>query len=171
MNSTFITFSDNYYRYKGLGTDGKRCLSIGGYESAWLADLVIAYILENCESHFNDLHYSGIYRDDGLLIFPGVQTSHSVNQWLQEFQTLVDSLVGTCANIKLWQNSGNLVFHHPCPTFPYLDMEMSWNDCGQLSFNIHLKPNQQLLYVNLPASTQDRALKPYIREWSNAFAA
>jgi len=41
MNSTFVTFADKYYRYKGLGATGKKCFLIGGYESAWLVDLVI----------------------------------------------------------------------------------------------------------------------------------
>ena len=32
--------------------------------------------------------------------------------------------------------------------FPYLDMEMFWNDRGELVFQIHLKPNQKLKYLN-----------------------
>ena len=26
--------------------------------------------------------------------------------------------------------------------FPYLDMEMYWNDSGKLKFQVHMKPNQ-----------------------------
>jgi hypothetical protein len=42
-------------------------LTIGGYESAWLADLVAAFVLENCEDLFEEAIYDGIYRDDGLV--------------------------------------------------------------------------------------------------------
>jgi hypothetical protein len=31
---------------------------------------------------------------------------------------------------------------------PFLDMEMSWNDEGELKFGVHLKPNQELKYLN-----------------------
>ena len=43
-------------------------LAIGGYESAWLADLVASYVFERCSLSFrNTMHYK-IYRDDGLAI-------------------------------------------------------------------------------------------------------
>lgn len=32
--------------------------------------------------------------------------------------------------------------------FPYLDMEMYWNKRGELKFQVHLKPNQKLKYLN-----------------------
>ena len=32
--------------------------------------------------------------------------------------------------------------------FPYLDMEMYWNERGELKFKLHLKPNQKLKYLN-----------------------
>jgi hypothetical protein len=38
------------------------------------------------------------------------------------------------------------------PAFPYLDMEMYWSGRGQLRFRVHLKPNQQLLYLNRGSS-------------------
>jgi hypothetical protein len=39
------------------------------YESAWLADLVAAYILEQVDEKFSDTHFFGMYRDDGLVVF------------------------------------------------------------------------------------------------------
>jgi hypothetical protein len=46
-----------------------RGLAIGGFESAWLADVVASYLLENTCSHFNgNTVYRGIYRDDGLVV-------------------------------------------------------------------------------------------------------
>jgi hypothetical protein len=38
------------------------------------------------------------------------------------------------------------------PAFPYLDMEMYWSGRGQLRFRVHLKPNQQLLYLSRGSS-------------------
>jgi len=35
---------------------------------------------------------------------------------------------------------------HRC-AFPYLDMEMFWLQ-GELNFRVHLKPNQELRYLN-----------------------
>jgi hypothetical protein len=32
--------------------------------------------------------------------------------------------------------------------FPFLDMEMSWDDEGNLKFSVHMKPNQELKYLN-----------------------
>jgi len=46
MGNTLLTFVDKYYEYGGDESVEERGLTIGGYESAWLADLVMAYILE-----------------------------------------------------------------------------------------------------------------------------
>ena len=41
-----INFQDTYYKYRGNETDVEdKGLMIGGYESAWLTDLVAAFIL------------------------------------------------------------------------------------------------------------------------------
>jgi hypothetical protein len=35
------------------------------------------------------------------------------------------------------------------PSFPYLDMKLYWRETtGDLQFRVHLKPNQQLKYLN-----------------------
>ena len=36
--------------------------------------------------------------------------------------------------------------------FPYLDMEMYWGKNGELLFRVHLKPNQELKYLNNDSS-------------------
>ena len=33
-------------------------------------------------------------------------------------------------------------------TFPYLDLEFLWNADGELEYQVHRKPNQQLKYLN-----------------------
>jgi hypothetical protein len=62
---------DEYWEYSGDKSVEERGLTIGGYESAWLADLVAAYILENSTELFEISKYYGIYRDDGLNVLIG----------------------------------------------------------------------------------------------------
>jgi hypothetical protein len=44
MGHTLLTFVDKYYEIGGDVDVKDRGLTFGGYESAWLADLCIAYI-------------------------------------------------------------------------------------------------------------------------------
>jgi len=60
MQSTLLTFVDKYYEYDGDKDPEEKGLTIGGYESAWLADLVGAYILDNTKSHFRKTKYYGL---------------------------------------------------------------------------------------------------------------
>ena len=75
------------------------------YESAWLADLVAAFILEETKNEFTETKYYGIYRDDGLVILNGKKSTAEIENWLQTFQqkvneTLQDNgLIFTCC---LW---------------------------------------------------------------------
>ena len=41
MGSTFLCFKDQYYEYNGGALVDEKGLAIGGYESAFLADLVV----------------------------------------------------------------------------------------------------------------------------------
>jgi hypothetical protein len=55
MGHTLCTFHGRYFEYNGVNGDSdpnERALTIGGFESAWLADLVAAYILEMTFHHF-----------------------------------------------------------------------------------------------------------------------
>ena len=47
MSHTLIIFINEYYEYSGSNNPENRGLIIGGYESAWLADLVESYKLDN----------------------------------------------------------------------------------------------------------------------------
>ena len=51
MNNTFITFVNKYYEYRGDTEGDERGLTTGGFESAWLADLVASYIFEKIEKN------------------------------------------------------------------------------------------------------------------------
>ena len=52
MSTTFIQFSDQYWLYGGGMTVDEKGLTIGGFESAWLADLVAAYIFSKFPGPF-----------------------------------------------------------------------------------------------------------------------
>lgn len=68
MSNTLISFIDKFYEYGGDQEGRKIVLTIGGYEFAWLADLVVSYILDKTSIMFDKTKYNGIYRDDGFLI-------------------------------------------------------------------------------------------------------
>jgi hypothetical protein len=75
MGNTLLTFVDKYYEYGGNLDVKDRGLTIGGYESAWLANLCMAYITDNSRDILNELVYAGIYRDDGIAVFKGPVTT------------------------------------------------------------------------------------------------
>ena len=70
MTSTILTFKDKYYVCNGKVQALHKGLTIGGYESAWLADLAMSYLLDKhmTNAHFNNTIFAGIYRDDGIII-------------------------------------------------------------------------------------------------------
>jgi len=95
MSFTLITFQDKYFEYKGQGRDpDNQGLAIGGYESAFLANLVASYILKKCSNEFKNTLYRGIYRDDGLIVFNSKLTQHQVTNWLMKFQKQVNHHAG-----------------------------------------------------------------------------
>ena len=70
MSSTLLNFQDKYDEYGDEGLETK-VLAIGGYESAFLADLVASYLLEVTNNKFKEVLWRGIYRDDGWLVVKG----------------------------------------------------------------------------------------------------
>ena len=68
---------------------------IGGYESAWLTDLVADYILDNTQNICRYTLFSGIYRDDGIMVKEGIITKHGIAEWLHFLNEEVECLVGS----------------------------------------------------------------------------
>jgi hypothetical protein len=94
MNSALITFVDKYYKYDSDKKPKERGLTIGGYESAWLADLVASYLIMVDEDLFNIAGCFGIFHDDdGLVTVNGSLTPDEIKVWLEDFQTWVDVLL------------------------------------------------------------------------------
>ena len=88
MKNTLVSFVNKYYEYGGDMESEKRGLTIGGFESAWLADLVAAFILKKTESLFSDFIYHGIYRDDGFIIMKGKENQKGYERMVNFFSKL-----------------------------------------------------------------------------------
>jgi hypothetical protein len=80
MGNTLLTFVDKYYEYSGDLDIEDRGLTIGRYESAWLADLCMAYVMDNSRDILDDLIYDGIYRDDGIAVFKGSKMTGKITK-------------------------------------------------------------------------------------------
>ena len=78
MSSTLISFDRDYYEYSS-GKKYEQGLAIGGYESAFLADLVASYTFETSKAILNLKTYHGIYWDDGLVVFKGKKSAKKLN--------------------------------------------------------------------------------------------
>ena len=83
MGNTLLSFRDQYYKHCGSCNPLDRGLNIGGCESAWLADLVAAWILEKTESLFRRTsNFHGIHRDDGVVIFKNKWNVKQIDCWI-----------------------------------------------------------------------------------------
>ena len=165
MSNTLISFQDGFYLYDGDKKPEERGLTIGGYESAWLADLVMSYLLEvTYDTLYDPMHFFGVYRDDGLAVFKGKKTTNEIQEWLESFQSDVDDIAGNnflkftavvwdpLNHHSEWDISNTAITVDKSPSFPFLDMEMYWLSEQSLAFRVHLKKNQQLKYLNKGSS-------------------
>ena len=68
MKSTLIFFIREYYEYHD-GKKKEQWLAIGGYELAFLANLVASYLFKKSKNLLTRTTYHGIYPDYGLMVF------------------------------------------------------------------------------------------------------
>ena len=78
MCSTFIYFGREHGKYHD-GEKEEQGLAIGGYESAFLANLSVFYLFEKSKNLLNPRTYHGIYQYDGLLVFKGNKSVQYIN--------------------------------------------------------------------------------------------
>ena len=159
MRNTIISFADKYYECGTSDDPMERGLTIGGYESAWLADLVARYVLGKAKDRFADTHYFGIYRDDGCVVFKGPRETEELTTWLEDFQREVNDITESDDDIvftmSIWKPGGEKEVIpggkiDVCvePQLPYLDTELSWNEDQALCFECHSKPDFEYKYLN-----------------------
>ena len=117
-------------------------LAIGGYVSAFLADLVTSYLFEKCYNQFKEVLRKGIYRDNGFLLFKGKKSLSEIKIWREDFQVRVNKIAGNeylQFTFDLWmpntipsRNKQDNVQEIVSNNFPYLDLEFLWNSDGEL---------------------------------------
>jgi hypothetical protein len=145
MGNTLLTLVDKFYECGGDLDVEDRGLTIGGYKSAWLADLCMAYVMDNSRDILDDLVYDGICRDNGIAVFKGSKTTGEIANWLSIFQERVSNLAGSEFlefTAEIWgKDKDDGRKHKAVDTtkkdyFPFLDMEMYWSLEGNLQFRV-----------------------------------
>ena len=116
----------------------------------------VVYLREN-DDIFGGMKYHGIYRDDRFLIFDGIISKEAINNLLKNIQWRVDRMAESeCLQfiIKIWGRDENIDIQHEILTVVggthvlYLDMEIHWNVRDKLKFQVRMKSNQKLKYLN-----------------------
>jgi hypothetical protein len=171
MGNTIVSFRDRYYEY-GVNPDpDHRGLTIGGFESAFLANLEATYIFDKLKHLLErHVHFIGTYRNDEIVVFCGQRSDAWLLNWLSTFQREVDRLLGTLDiqfTMEVWRPgcespgplAGSSVTVEDIGTFdrvtifgkqsfPYLDIHLSWNEYDKLTFGVHCKPGELVKYLN-----------------------
>ena len=109
MSYTLISFYGEYYEYHG-GEREEQGLAIGGYESAFLADLVASYLFEKAKANFRLTIYHRIYQYDGLVVFKGKKKASENKYSLEEFHQTVNTAAGhqhLKFTAEIWTNEEN----------------------------------------------------------------
>jgi hypothetical protein len=174
METNILTFRGKYYEYGGKTTI--KGLNIGGFESARLADLVAAYLLDITDDLFDESLYNKIYRDDGNMVWRNTKRIKEIAEWLEKFQKRINDAAGNDYlqfTVTIWACSlGDLNYNEElkllkCKNisvdennfFPFLDMEMYWTQEKELNFRVHIKPNQTITYLNSQSNHPGFVLK------------
>ena len=155
MDAILLTFGDKYFEYGGGMKLEDKGLAIGGYESAWLADLAIAYIFEKSKVELKELAFKRIYRDDGLGIMKRRYSVEEMDAWLRKFQAKTNEICGNqhlVWTIEIWDPGEGPKLTDVNPKvklirknmFPFLDMKISWKPNGLMAFGVYRKKNQLL---------------------------
>ena len=112
MGNTIHSFRDKYYKYGVDPNPNRRGLTIGGFESAFLADLEATYIFEKLH-HLLEQHvrFIGTYHDDIIIVFQGNRSNKWLKNWLSIFQKEVNQLLGNVDiqfTMEIWQPGRDL---------------------------------------------------------------
>jgi hypothetical protein len=141
-----------------------------GFESAFLANLESTYLFEKHQHLLeNHVRFIGTYYDDEIIVFRGQCSDEWLHNWLWIFQSEVDRLLGTVNiqfTMEIWRPGeqstvlgdsevsipGIGTFHcisvNGKTSFPYLDIQLLWNETGRLNFSVYWKPGELVKYLN-----------------------
>ena len=119
MCNTLLTFRGKYYEYgSGMKVEEKG-LTIGGYGSAFLADIAAAHIMEmaECAKLFESVLFKDIiYRDDGIMCVKRIWNAKDVEDWLYKFQNVANEALGSERlkfTAELWSPNSIVVPDNP----------------------------------------------------------
>jgi len=94
MQSTLLAFVDKCCEHDVDRDPEEKGLTIGGCESAWLADLVGSHILDNTKSHFRITKCHILHRDDVIAAFNNKLSCNGMLKWRTKFQNSANTLAG-----------------------------------------------------------------------------
>eukprot|EP00957_Ditylum_brightwellii_P100168 7633576-Ditylum_brightwellii.AAC.1 len=141
-------------------------LAIGAYKSAFLAGIVASYVFQIKEECFKDSRYRCIYRDNGLVSMVGKRMKKYIQDWLMEYQQLVNGMSGSNYlqfTTEFWHPSkedkvglprkkekkGDNIMVIYETTFNFLDMEMLWDqNSREMKFQVFRKLNHALKHID-----------------------
>ena len=131
----------------------------------------MAYLLEKAKSCFKDHVYYGIYYNNGIVVAKSKWTSSDVLSWLNNFQTKINKIAGDKFlqfTAVVWgsdvgrKSDCGRVTVESSSKLPYLDMELMWDQDGNLQFGVHLKPNQKLKYLDTTSTHTPHCFKAIV---------
>ena len=160
MRNTFISFHDKYFDYGESLDTSEHKITIGGYESAQIVDILATFILLQSKDLFKSTQFHGIYKDDDIAIFNRKIMTEEIDTQLSKIQKRVTQISGTSKIVftaELWKPNADdqktnkvdgVLSVVQTTAFQYLDIYFYWNCYGELRFKVYMKPNQQLKYLN-----------------------
>ena len=155
MRHVLLRHRDEYFEFRGCDATGDDPgLAIGSYESAFFADLTMAYLFEKLKTDFGEsCSYWGIYRDDAVLVFNGVKSSRRLKIWHQVISAKIAKIM---PDIKFtmteWDDDG----------LAFLDIFLFWDDEGELSWKTYKKENSVTKYLNSDSPGHSKTCKTSI---------
>ena len=168
MFNCLINFGPDYFQYGKEENPLKRVLTIGGFDSTWLADLTACYILEDTEpTREKEFAYFKIYRDDGCALtrdttVKELHTGDNISQ--QEVDWITNGTIKF--TMEIWKPSdekkrkvnemrtvlgGN--------STPYLDADLFFNDKGEFGTRVYFKKRYKIKYVGANSVHPDSCKK------------
>lgn len=156
-----LLFARNLSKFRNDEQDPD--LTIGGYESAYLSDLLVAFVFDklNPKLFVDNFILSKIYRDDGMLVTKKKWNINEFTTWIETFQEEANKLLQSEKlqfTLDVWMHNelestnneialNEKVTINKTNTFPFLDMKMTWND-SIITYEVYFKENQRIKYLN-----------------------
>ena len=162
MSTQIVQFNGTYYKHVG-NDEQDPGLTIGGYESACLSDLLVAFVFEklNPKLFSNNFILSKMHRDDGLLVTKKNWNINEFKTWIETFQEEVNKLLQSeklqfaldvWMHNELESTNNEITLNEKVTTnktnaFPFLDVKMTWND-SIITHEAHFKENQRIKHLS-----------------------